>query len=322
MQYIIKSERHKLKQNIKKSMELIADEFQDYDLYKENYDFLNHLPIVRDLKRQIKRLQDENTALRNYNAVSHKKTKTSRKTLYKNSFEDMDECLAVQNNDTTVDDHVYIKIEPDVILVEKVKPDNIVYELIDEDTDVEVVEETDAPNDVVLEVEADVVLDEEEAKQDEDVVEEPKQDEEVVLEEAKQEEDEEEQEEVVLEEEEEEEQEVEANVVLEEEEQEEEQEEDEEEEEVLEEEQVEEEEQEEEEEEEQEEQEEEEQEEQEEVLEEEQEEEESEVYEITIKNKKYYTTNETNGVIYFSDKNGDVGDEVGQFKNGKATFTK
>ena len=303
MQYIIKSERHKLKQNIKKSMELIADEFQDYDLYKENYDFLNHLPIVRDLKRQIKRLQDENMALRNYNEVGHKKTKTSRKTLYKTSVDDMDECLAVHDNDITsfvqdndiavsfVQDTVLIKIEPDVILVEKVKPDNIVYELIDENTDDDVEPDT---VDVVLVLEDDaevevageeeLVLEEEEEEDEEVVLEEELVLEELVLEE----EVEVEEEELVLEEEEEE--------VLEEEE-----------EEVLEEELVLE-------------------EEDEVVLEEEVEEEvleeEAEVYEITIKNKKYYTTNETNGVIYISDKNGDVGDEVGQFKNGKATFTK
>ena len=51
-------------------------------------------------------------------------------------------------------------------------------------------------------------------------------------------------------------------------------------------------------------------------------EEETEVVEITIRSKKYFTTNTTNGEIYAMDANGDVGDEVGQFVNGSAKFTK
>ena len=51
-------------------------------------------------------------------------------------------------------------------------------------------------------------------------------------------------------------------------------------------------------------------------------EEETEVVEITIRGKKYFTTNTTNGEIYAMDANGDVGDEVGQFVNGSAKFTK
>jgi flagellar motor protein MotB len=46
--------------------------------------------------------------------------------------------------------------------------------------------------------------------------------------------------------------------------------------------------------------------------------EEEEVYEILIQEKKYFTTNEKNGVIYAIDADGDVGDEVGLFVNGKA----
>ena len=60
----------------------------------------------------------------------------------------------------------------------------------------------------------------------------------------------------------------------------------------------------------------------EEAVEEEAEEEEEEVYEVVIKGKTYYTTNEKNGVIYGVDKNGDVSDEVGVYVDGKPTFKK
>lgn len=54
--------------------------------------------------------------------------------------------------------------------------------------------------------------------------------------------------------------------------------------------------------------------------EEEEEEENEEVFEITIKNKTYFTTSETNGIIYESDASGDPGDEIGVFKNGIPHF--
>jgi hypothetical protein len=44
----------------------------------------------------------------------------------------------------------------------------------------------------------------------------------------------------------------------------------------------------------------------------------SEVYECIINGIVYYTTNETNGVIYATDESGEIGDEVGEFKNGIA----
>ena len=52
------------------------------------------------------------------------------------------------------------------------------------------------------------------------------------------------------------------------------------------------------------------------------EEEEEEVYEITIKKKAYYTSNETDGPIYAITDDEDIGDQIGEFKNGKATFYK
>lgn len=48
--------------------------------------------------------------------------------------------------------------------------------------------------------------------------------------------------------------------------------------------------------------------------------EEEEVYEVTIKGKIYYVVNEQNGPIYAADADGDVGDQVGKYVNGVATF--
>ena len=47
---------------------------------------------------------------------------------------------------------------------------------------------------------------------------------------------------------------------------------------------------------------------------------EEEVYEITIKDKKYYTSNETDSIIYSITDDGDIGDEAGVFKNGVAVI--
>jgi hypothetical protein len=58
----------------------------------------------------------------------------------------------------------------------------------------------------------------------------------------------------------------------------------------------------------------------EEAEEEDEEEEEVEVLEIKIKGKPYFTTDETSGVIYECLANGDIGNEVGEFKNGKPIF--
>jgi hypothetical protein len=61
----------------------------------------------------------------------------------------------------------------------------------------------------------------------------------------------------------------------------------------------------------------------EEAAEEEAEEEEGEeVYEVTIKGKTYYTTNESNGTIYSIDVNGELDSEVGKFVNGAPVFNK
>jgi len=45
-----------------------------------------------------------------------------------------------------------------------------------------------------------------------------------------------------------------------------------------------------------------------------------EVYEVIIKGKTYYTSNEKSGIIYGVDENGDVSLEVGFYKDGKPVF--
>ena len=50
--------------------------------------------------------------------------------------------------------------------------------------------------------------------------------------------------------------------------------------------------------------------------------EEEEVYEIKIKTKSYYVSNETNSTIYSITDDGDVGDEVGKYIDGKPVFNK
>ena len=54
----------------------------------------------------------------------------------------------------------------------------------------------------------------------------------------------------------------------------------------------------------------------------EEEEADEEVYELTIKNKSYYVSNETDGPIYAILEDEDVGDQIGEFKKGKPTFYK
>ncbi|NBO25064.1 MAG: hypothetical protein EBU93_07540, partial [Chlamydiae bacterium] len=60
----------------------------------------------------------------------------------------------------------------------------------------------------------------------------------------------------------------------------------------------------------------------EEEAEEEEAEEEEEVFEITIKNKIYYTNNEKNGTIYAVKEDGDIGDPVGTLVEGVPKFNK
>ena len=55
-------------------------------------------------------------------------------------------------------------------------------------------------------------------------------------------------------------------------------------------------------------------------VQEDEDEEEVEVVEVQIKGKTYFATNEISGVIYECLADGDIGDEVGEFKNGKPVF--
>jgi len=47
-----------------------------------------------------------------------------------------------------------------------------------------------------------------------------------------------------------------------------------------------------------------------------------EVFVVTVSGKSYYTTDKENGKIYAIDKDEEIGDEIGEFKKGKATFYK
>ena len=57
-------------------------------------------------------------------------------------------------------------------------------------------------------------------------------------------------------------------------------------------------------------------------VEEVEEEEEEEVYEVIINNKSYYTTNEIKGYIYAIDADEEIGEKIGEFKDGKPVFFK
>jgi len=47
-----------------------------------------------------------------------------------------------------------------------------------------------------------------------------------------------------------------------------------------------------------------------------------EVFVVTVSGKSYYTTNKENGKIYKIDADEEIGDEIGEFKDGKAKFYK
>ena len=58
------------------------------------------------------------------------------------------------------------------------------------------------------------------------------------------------------------------------------------------------------------------------VEEEEEEDEDAGVYEIEVKGKRYYTTNEKDGIVYALLEDDEVGDEIGKFVNGKLVLNK
>ena len=265
--------------------------------YEETYNAVMSLPCVQRLIKKNKKLRKENKSLRNLIQLLPE-------------FRNQSNC-SYNSNLCYTDDTVPIKIEK--TSNDTIKSVNIPVENIDSDIEI-VVPNTNLKENIVYDIIEDgsETTPEESAEEEEEVeyievteesAEEEEEAEEEEVEESAEEEEEAEEEEV---EESAEEEEVEESAEEEEvEESAEEEEEEAEEEEV---------------EEEEEEEEESEYEEEEEESAEEEEEEELEVFEITINGTEYYTTNETNGVIYAVDADSDVGDEIGKFVNKKPVF--
>ena len=238
-------------------MKKIRAQMEDYEIYRENYEYMKCSPFVQSILR-------ENRELRN-TIKTLKKHLTRPIKMEPPSFSGV---VDLTNNNEIEIKTIHLTSEP-----------NIVYDLVEcvSDSDPEDEEEEDASCASVAE---------EDASEDEDascasVAEDAEDAEEVEEEEVDEEE---------VEEEEEEEEEVEEEEV---------------EEEELEEEEV----------------------EEEEVedadasVAEEDAGEEEGVYEVKIKNKTYYVTNETNGTIYAVEADGEVGEEVGKYVDGKAMLT-
>jgi len=295
-------------------METLQYEMRDYELYKDNYDFMMFSPLVKKLQEEIRfldsRLDDAHYANRelscelkqmkkNEKRLNNKIEKLRRKKSVKNNGSSIEVLVetAVSTSDETCD--TISSMEVDSIHVET--EEHIVYELVEDEEEEDTVDEEAVEDEAAVEEEEeDVVVEEEE----EDAIEEEAVEDVVVVEEEEEESDEEEAEEVVevveevvevVEEVVEEDEEEEEDVVVEEDEEEENVDEDAEEEDA-----------------------------EEEDAEEEavEEAEEEEVYEVKINGKVYFTTNEKSGVIYAVDSEGDVGDEVGKYVNGVATFAK
>jgi len=252
----------------------------------ENYYALEQLPIVRELIEKNEKLKRKNKELKRLiSAISANLPLLGGNKKREVKKED-DENVPLDV------DVVCVKSEgdddADIVILPPPAKNNIVYEITESDDAIklDVVEEVvqDEEEEEAVDEEKEEAVEEEEAEEEEEAVDEEEEEaEEEAVEEAAEEE------ETVEEEAEEEEAEEEEAV------------EEEEEEEAVEEEEA---------------------EEEEAVEEEEAEEEEEEVYEVVIKGKTYYTTNEKNGVIYGVDKNGDVSDEVGVYVDGKPTFKK
>jgi hypothetical protein len=293
------------KQNMKKQFNKIKKEMVDYELYKEFYDFMKCSPMMQTVIKENRELKMFNKILLETVDELKKKLRMKEFANVKVKKEKVDEVVDLTHEIESVSDS-YVETEP-----------NIVYELVEEhveykkDTSVEegeiVEEEEEEAEEVELEEEEqeveeeEVELEEEEAELEveEEEVEVEVEEEEVEVEVEEVEEEEEVEVEVEeVEEEADEEEEVEEEVEVEEEEEVEVEEAEEEEVEV-----------------------EVEEAEEEEVEEEAEEEaEEEEVYEITIKSKTYYVTNEKNGTIYSVTSDGDIGDEVGKYVDGKPVF--
>jgi hypothetical protein len=253
-----------------------------------NYQFLLSLPIVVELIKKNKKLRKENKSLKNLIcSIPEFRCKCSNSNI--NITNKGKKLESLRKSVSKITETYEKNIILNTVKTEKIddSDDGVVF--------IEEIKKNVTPNIVYVldeELEDGEIREEEVVEEDEEleeVVEEEEEEEEVVEEEEEEEEVVEEEEEVVEEEEE----------VVEEEEEvvEEEEEVVEEEEEVVE-------------------------EEEEEVLEEVEGQEEEEVFEIEIKGKSYYTTNETNGVIYNIVDNEEIGEEIGKFENGKPIFYK
>ena len=285
------------KKNMKKQFNKIKKEMIDYELYKEFYDFMKCSPMMQTVIK-------ENRELKMFNKILLETVDELKQELRNKEFayvkvkkEKLDEVVDLTDEIESIDDS-YIEKEP-----------NIIYELVEENTEHVVYEkDTTLEEGELVEEEDDSIILMLANQMEEEMLKELQGEQEEEVEEEEEEEEVDEEEEV---------EEVEVEVEVDEEEEEEEEEVKEEEEEVKEEEEVEEVEVEVEVEEEEEQ---EEEEEEEEGEEEQVEEEEEEVYEIKIKSKTYYVTNEKNGTIYSVTSDGDIGDEVGKYVDGKPVF--
>ena len=233
-------------------MKKIRAQMEDYEIYRENYEYMKCSPFVQSILR-------ENRELRN-TIKTLKKHLTRPIKMEPPSFSGV---VDLTNNNEIEIKTIHLTSEP-----------NIVYDLVEcvSDSDPEDEEEEDASCASVAEEDA---SEDEDAEEDAhascaSVAEEVEEDAEDAEEVEEEEEEEEEVEEEEVEEEEEEEEEVEDADAS--------------------------------------------------VAEEDAGEEEG-VYEVKIKNKTYYVTNETNGTIYAVEADGEVGEEVGKYVDGKAMLT-
>jgi chemotaxis protein histidine kinase CheA len=261
-----------------------------YNRYKEMYDFLKSCPMVVELMEENRRLKKKNKKLEKAilrlctnRGSADCEMETHNDVLPKVNKPSETPCISPI---PSLGKKIKVEKIHKVVEVEVVNIDQEEEEAVQEAEEAEAEEEEEAVQEAVEEAEAEEA-EEEEEEQEEKAVEEEQ-------------EEEAEAEEEVVEAEEEEQEEQEEKAVEEEEEEEQEEQEEQEEKAV----------------------EEEEEEEEEAEKQEEAEEEEQEVYEITIKKKTYYVSNETDSIIYGIDAEGDIGEEVGKYVNGVPTFFK
>ena len=295
------------KRNMKKQFNKIKKEMLDYELYKEFYDFMKCSPMMQTIIKENRELKMFNKIL--LETVDELKKQLRMKEfahvkVKKEKFVDVVDLTDEYENVEHEPNIVYEIVEENIDFITYKKDATIEEgEIVEEEVEGEEEEEEEEEVEEVEGEEEEVEVDEVEVEDEEEEVEgEEEEEEEEEVEEVEGEEEEVEVDEVEVEDEEEE---VEVEEEVEEVEGEEEEVEEEEEEVEVEVEEVEEV---------------EEEVEVEEVEEVEEGEEEEEVYETKINSKTYYVTNEKNGTIYSVTTDGDIGDEVGKFVDGKPLF--